>query len=361
MSWIQEELERRGLPDLLRGAEDAGSFAARRGEIRKLLAEREYGKLPPAPVRVDFEEEEPQPFGGGTAVLTRVRVTSTLPDGQTFTFPFSAMVPAGGDSIPAFVHINFWPDIPDKYMPSEEISDNGFAVFSFSASDVQTDDQMGDFTNGIGPLLFPDGRRGPDGPSKLTMWAWAAMRVMDYVQTQPRIDQSTVAVVGHSRMGKTALITGGWDERFRFVISNDSGCGGAALSRGKTGETIAFMSEVLWFWYCENFLEYEGDPARLPFDQHFLLSLAAPRHLYVASGSEDAWADPAGEFLGAAAASPAWAIHGLPGLIAPDRPPEPGDVFHEGYIGYHCRRGGHFLSRWDWLRFMEYIRLHRND
>ena len=361
MGWIQEELTKRHLPDLLAGAGEAAGFAARRKEIQALLLEQEYGAFPPVPEKLSFSVTgETAPAFGGTALKTQICAQTVFPDGQTFSFPFVSYIPSEGDALPAFVHISFHRD-PDASLPREEICDNGFALFTFCVDDVQTNDQMGDFSNGLGSILFPDGRRGPAGASKLTMWAWAAMRVMDYVQTCSRVDGSSVAVVGHSRLGKTALIAGGWDERFSFVISNDSGCGGAALSRGKTGETIAFMSEVLWFWYCENFLEYEGDPARLPFDQHFLLSLTAPRHLYVASGSEDAWADPASELLGAAAASPAWKLHGLPGLIAPDRPPAAGDVFPNGTVAYHCRKGGHCLSRWDWLRYMEYIRLHRNN
>lgn len=359
MSWIKTELEKRKLPDLLCGADTPETFKARQEEIKKLLLEEEYGLFPPKPVDIRFEVTgENANFCCGHAPLRNVTAHCTLPGGTVFSFPFSCVIPVSEIPVPAFVSINFSPNVPDKYMPSEEIADNGFAVFSFFADDIVTNDQDGDFANGIGPILFPDGYRGPTGASKLTMWAWGAMRIMDYVMTLDCIDKKNVAVIGHSRMGKTAMIAGGFDERFSFVISNDSGCAGAALSRGKTGETIAFMNRVWWFWHCENYLKYNGDPFALPFDQHFLAALTAPRNLYIGSASLDDWADPRGEYLGGMAASPAWELFGLKGLVGEDRPPETGDIFHEGSIGYHLREGEHYLSRWDWLRYMEYIRLH---
>ncbi len=359
MSWIKNELESRKLPDLLCGADTPEAFKARQEEIRTLLLEEEYGVFPPKPDAVRFEVTgEASGFCAGHAPLRKVTAHCTLPGGTVFSFPFSCVIPVSETPVPAFVHINFTPNVPDRYMPSEEIADNGFAVFSFFADDIVTNDQAGDFANGLGPILFPDGHRGPTGASKLTMWAWGAMRVMDYVMTLDCIDKKNVAVIGHSRMGKTAMIAGGFDERFSFVISNDSGCAGAALSRGKTGETIAFMNRVWWFWHCENYLKYNGDPFALPFDQHFLAALTAPRNLYIGSADMDDWADPKGEYLGGMAASPAWELFGLRGLVGEDRPPETGDVFHEGTIGYHLRQGEHYLSRWDWQRYMEYIRLH---
>ena len=360
MGWINDELSRRKLPELLEGVKTAEDFMSRRKEIQKLLEEEEYGHFPPKPVNISFKETSSNShFAAGHAVLSTVEITSTFPDGQEFTFPVRCAVPKKGDDLPAFVHIAFT-DLPvDKYMPTEEIIDNGFAVFAFCIDDVQTNDHLGDFSNGLGPILFPDGHRGPHGASKLTMWAWAAMRVMDYIETLKRIDKSSVAVMGHSRLGKTALIAGGWDERFQYVFSNDSGCGGAALSRCKTGETLEFMSNVLWFWYDEKFLTYEGDPFAMPFDQHFLIALSAPRHVVIASASLDDWAHPAGEYLGAVAASPAWELFGKKGLVGPDRAPEAGDTFYEGDVGYHCRDGVHFLSRYDWNHYMDYIRLHR--
>ncbi len=360
MKWIQDELTRRKLPDLLNGASTPEEFAARREEIKALLIDQCYGEFPPAPEKVDFEIVKDDPFCAGHATLQEILAHCTLPGGKVFSFKFFAVIPTRGDNFPAFVHINFRPDVPDRYMPSEELCDNGFAVFSFWCNELNTDDHAGDFSNGIASLLFPDGKRGDTGASKLTMWAWGAMRVMDYIQTLDCIDKKNIAVVGHSRMGKTAMIAGGFDERFAFVISNDSGCGGAALHRGKNGETIAFMSQVLWFWHCENYLKYNGDASALPFDQHFLAALTCPRKLYIASGSMDDWADPTSEYLCGFAASPAWALFGEKGLVGEDRPPVAEDVYHEGSIGYHCRHGRHYLSRWDWLRFMEYIRKHYN-
>jgi hypothetical protein len=177
------------------------------------------------------------------------------------------------------------------------------------------------------------------------------MRVMDYVMTLDCIDRKNVAVIGHSRMGKTALIAGGFDERFSFVISNDSGCAGAALNRGKTGEPVSITDEVLWFWHCENHLKYNGDAFAMPFDQHFLLALTAPRNLYIGSASLDDWADPKGEYLAAYHAGPVYRLFGKDPLESPV-PPIP-DTPVGTDVSYFLRTGKHALLPADWLHYLD--------
>lgn len=145
-----------------------------------------------------------------------------------------------------------------------------------------------------------------------------------------------------------------------MVFSNDSGCAGAALYRGKTGETWADIGRVFPFWFCPPFSQKVPAPEDLPFDQHFLLSLMAPRRLYVASAVEDLWADPAAEFRACVAASSAYEALGLPGLVCPEGAPQVGQAYHQGRIGYHLRPGGHFLSREDWRLFAAYLRAQKS-
>lgn len=183
--------------------------------------------------------------------------------------------------------------------------------------------------------------------------------VREYLAACPEIDQRAVAVAGHSRLGKTALLAGALDKRFQFVFANESGCSGAALYRGKQGETAADIQRVFPYWFSPSFASCTGDPEQLPFDQHFLLSLIAPRKLYVSSAAEDLWSDPAAEFLGCLAASPAFEAAGVPGFVCAGEEPQLGQACHQGNIGYHLRAGKHFLSREDWRQFAAYLFLHR--
>lgn len=178
---------------------------------------------------------------------------------------------------------------------------------------------------------------------------------MDYAYTLDCFDFNRAAVVGHSRLGKTALWAGALDERFTHVISNNSGCSGAAITRQKKGERIRDIIRVFSRWFCDNYQKYVDKEELLPFDQHFLVAAIAPRKVYVASAIEDEWADPVSEFLSCYAASEVYEKLGLKGFISSDRLPEAGEYFHEGNIGYHLRKGTHYLSREDWNLFMDYM------
>ena len=356
---VRKLLRDRCLPQLLsfkdgKKVSTKEDLLARQSEIANILQSLEYGNLPKLPDEMTVEVlSEDKGFSAGRATLRALKFS--FRDGDNFfSFPAYSVIPVCKTEIPAFVHINFSSGVPDKYLPSEEIADGGFAVFSFCYKDVTSDD--GDFNNGIAKYLCPD-RSLPNAPGKIAIWAWAAMRIMDYVQTRPEIDKANVAVIGHSRLGKTALFAGGLDTRFKYVISNNSGCSGAALSRGKSGETKAKIIEVFPHWFCPEYLK-DPKPEELPFDQHFLLALTAPRHLMVGSAEDDLWADPTSEFLSIAAASCAWKILGKSGLMHKNEIPKAKTVLDEGECAYHVRTGAHYLSREDWAVYMNYINKH---
>ena len=329
-------------------------------ELLNLLLSEEYGFLPGPPVGVTADvESEDRSFCAGKAVLKKLKLNCNTGNG-IFSFPVSLMYPAGaeareeGKSVPCFLYISFTDRIPDLSFPAEEILDNGFAVLHFCYQDVTSDD--GDFTNGLAGMIYPDEKRGKTQCGKIGLWAWAAGRVMDYACTVPEIDHDRIGVVGHSRLGKTALLAGALDERFFCAFSNDSGCSGAALARGTKGETVGKIYQNFPYWFCEKYGTYAEQEDTMPFDQHFLLAAIAPRRVYVASASQDCWADPENEYLSCIAAGEYYRNMGLKGFIHPDRDPVPGDCFGEGEIGYHLRAGTHYLSREDWGHFMEYMR-----
>lgn len=210
---LSEILKERNVPELLS-----------REEMLDIVQAQLFGYLPPKPEKISFETEEniiPK-FCAGKAVCHRVTVNTVI-NGKEFSFPFLATLPTDEEKHPFFVHINFRPDNPDRYMPTEELVDNGFAVLSVYYNDIASDD--GDFTNGLAGVLFENGERSDTDCGKIAMWAWAAQRILDYAETLPnKLDISRSVVCGHSRLGKTALFAGATDERFAFSYSNDSGC-----------------------------------------------------------------------------------------------------------------------------------------
>lgn len=324
-----------------------------REEMLAVMQQEVYGILPPQPDRIRFEIKEYNPnFCAGKASHSYIAAVCAIGN-REFSFPFQAVLPTDGKKHPFFIHINFRPDNPDRYQPTEEIIDNGFAVLSFDYNDVTKDDE--DFTNGLAGVLYPDGKRRPTDPGKIAMWAWAAMRVMDYAESMPDIlDLSCAIVCGHSRLGKTALLAAAVDTRFAFAYSNESGCSGAAITRGKQGERVRNICTVFPYWFCENYRQYMDREEEMPFDQHYLVASIAPRKVLIGSAREDIWADPVSEQLCCFAASDAFEQ----GFHCPDRPAEPGEMFFEGDIGYHLRAGTHFFSRFDWNRLIAFVNHH---
>lgn len=327
-------------------------FEKRREEIKVILQEKEYGLIPPKPdhMRVEIVNEY-ENYAAGCAVLRNLNFIFEIGE-QEFSFRARSITPKGDGPHPAFVHLNFFYDVPNKYQPTESIINRGYAIFTFDYKDVTSDND--DFTTGIAPYLVKSRRRS-NSTSKICLWAWAAMRVMDYIEILPEIDKENVAVIGHSRLGKTALVAGGFDERFKYVISNDSGMGGAAITRGKIGEDAEAITRVFPFWFCPWYIDHAEKSDMHDFDQHFLNALTVPRHLMVGSAEDDKWADPTSEFLGVLAVNEAYNLYGMTGLKHDGELPTPEVALDEGDSHYHMRRNLHYLSIRDWDYYMNYI------
>jgi hypothetical protein len=235
--------------------------------------------------------------------------------------------------------------------PIERMLERGYAVATFYYGDVFPDRRDGRALS-VQPL-FPESF----GWGAIATWSWGMSRALDALKTMPEIEAGRMALVGHSRQGKAALWAAALDPRVWLVIANNSGKGGASLARRNFGETVRHLVTRYPHWFAGRYAGYAGNEAALPVDQHMLISLVAPRPVYVASAADDGWADPKGEFLGLAGANPVYRLLGTEGLPAEEQPRVGAPIASTN--GYHIRAGGHGVTAYDWERFLDFCDLHR--
>ncbi|MVM41724.1 acetylxylan esterase [Spirosoma sp. HMF3257] len=242
-----------------------------------------------------------------------------------------------------------------RQWPVDSILSRGYALVTAYREDIASDEKSTMFTTGVQPL-YPEFQNRGDNFGTVAAWAWGLSRIMDYIQTDKRIDPNRVAVFGWSRLGKAALWAGATDERFALVISHESGAGGAKLFHRGVGENIRRLCTVFPHWFAGNFKKYMDQDTLLPFDQHMVISLVAPRPIYVASAEQDKGSDPEGEFEGAKSASSVYQFLGTQGLPTSTMPPLNQSV--QGQIGYHIRPGGHDVTNFDWTQYLAFLDKH---
>ncbi|MBR5472923.1 MAG: hypothetical protein IKU82_02935 [Clostridia bacterium] len=362
---LKQELIKRQLPEL-----------RSREEMVEIMQREVYGYLP----KNDFEWSISNQknieirFAKGNVIHSCVDFTLTNKHGS-HTFPVHRLLHQDGKKHPVIICINFDKDVPNKYFPIEEIAEQELDVITYCYTDITSDDP--DFTTGIAPLVFPNGRQNDTDCGKIGLWAFANMRVLDYVLTLDGTDEKNIAILGHSRLGKTALYTGMMDERFAFTLSNNAGCCGDALAHGGSGlpdsngnyalekefrgEIISNLTSIWTInWFCNNFKKYEVQNFSNEFDQHYVLASIAPRKVCVNAAELDFWADQKSEQLCCMAASEAWEKLGLVGLQDCDHFLTAGEKLLQGNVGFFMAPTKHFLSRHAWNNYMEFMRRHLN-
>lgn len=378
----------------------ATQWPERRAELLRLFTTQMYGQMPPRPAKMRFHVYDHDTHAlNGRATRTQIAI---LLDGRSNGPRIDLLLytPNEVRRPPVILGINFWGNetisndpgirisprwvesnkntwvdlscvknnrateacrgIDARQWPVEKILNRGYALATFYRGDLDRD-RKGQFAHSI-RSRYPALENGGDNFSAIGAWAWGLGRALDYLQTNPAIDSQRVILFGWSRLGKAALWAAATDQHFAAVISNESGAGGAKLFRHGRGQSIEQLNTDFPYWYCRNFRKYNGQDTRLPFDQHEMLALIAPRPLYIASAIDDKQSDPLGEFLSAKAVGPVYRLLGSSALPVSDWPPVNTPAI--GVVSYHVRVGGHDVTNYDWtqyLRFCDRYVEHRDE
>ena len=349
----------------------------RRRELQDLFAHEVFGVRPverPPTLRFEVVREDREALGG-TAILKVVRIVYGGKYGER-DFGAVAYFPKTGRPAPTFVYVGLqndgldthrqpgdgqeWPKYLEERWPVQKILARGYAAVAYRVTDIAPDD---DYGFGVGAYTCFERReeRKDDSWGALSAWAWGASRVADWLETEPLADAKRLASVGLSRCGKTSILAAATDTRFALCCSSGAGCCGDKLNhleQAPVGDEHIARIQRFRQWFSRRFDKYAGHDLDMPFDQHELLALVAPRLLCLAAADADDGAGPRGQFLSAVYASPAWELYGQKGLVAPNGFPEVGEDLQEGSVSFHLRKGGHDLLAYDWKRFLDFAAKH---
>jgi hypothetical protein len=363
-------------------------LSKRRPELKALIQHYMYGYLPPPEkITAKVEHEDKKAFGG-KATLKEIAISFGPP--ETPAIHLLLVVPNHRKGpAPVFVGMNFCGnhalvDDPKVRLPTawmypqypgvvankatdagrgkqtdvwalEQSIDRGYAVATFYNGDIDPDRK--EERGGVRPFINA-GKAGPNEWATIAAWAWGIQRAVDYLVTDGELDAKRIAVVGHSRLGKTALLAAAFDDRIALAIPHQAGCGGSGPSRSKNpkAETVKRINTSFPHWFDGSFKEFNDQVERLPFDQHSLVAVVAPRPVLFSNAIEDEWANPSGQFDILKAATPVYKLLGVDGLTA-DKMPEPGKLL-DSRLGFYMRAGKHSMTTDDWKVFLDFADRH---
>jgi len=372
------------LPELLRNRDgkkirDSRQWErTRRPEVHSLFATHVYGRMPGRPVAMHFVSVKDDNMAlGGRATRKEIDIHFTSDAGGP-VLHLVAWLPNAVPKAPVFIGLNFmgnhsvhadtgitvtdtWRSLhPDKEATRalqterwqvDTLVAHGYGLATAWYQDLEPD-RVDGWRTGIRSTLAESLGIRPTEWAALAVWGWGLSRILDWLETEPRADAMRVVATGHSRLGKGALWGAANDTRLAMVVSNESGEGGAAISRRNFGETVTRINTNFPHWFIDAYKVYNGAPERLPVDQHMLLALIAPRPLYVTSAAEDLWADPTGEYLGAWHACSAYSLYGKKGLPSPTPPGVNQPI--GATVRYHRRTGKHDVTLYDWQQYIAF-------
>ena len=359
----------------------------RRPELKALFEHYMYGHLAPAPVKIDYtvDRVDRKALGGkatlkevlirlGSADLPAIHLLLVVPNERTKPAPVFVGPNFNGNHT---VLVDPGITLPTAWLPTnspggtgnratdagrgkdvdvwaiERSVDRGYAVATFYNGDIEPDRPDG--KDGI-RSRYRSAQGGLHDWGTIAAWAWELHRAVDYLLTDRDIDAHRIAAFGHSRNGKAALLAGAFDERIALVIPHQAGCGGTAPSRGKIGESVKAINDRFPHWFNAEFKRFNDQPERLPFDQHCLIAMVAPRPVLLSNATEDQWANPSGQFEMLQAAEPVYRLLHAGGLTAKEMP-EPGRLV-DGNLGFFIRSGKHSTTPEDWKVFLDFADKH---
>ncbi len=347
-------------------------FKVRRSELLKFYAENIYGRVPANAPKVTFKVVETDTSAlGGLAMHKDVEIRF----GKTANAPVAHLhiyLPANATRpLPLLLHIVFFstPPFPDRNDnpavvglrqrfneagPITNIFAHGYGYATFRYTDIQPDNSNTYHSGVIGLTLKPgQAKPAPDEWGTISAWAWGASRLLDYLETDTSVDARHVALIGHSRLGKTVLLAGARDPRFALVFSSCAGEMGSSLARRDYGETIDDMAANFPWQFTGNFQKYSGNWNEMPVDTHEIIALNAPHPVFITGGTGDQWSDPRGEFLAEAAAGQVYRLVGGKDLGTTDFPPVDTPLV-TGDLGFNYHTGPHAILPSDWNAFLEF-------
>lgn len=385
------------LPDPLLGADGKLITSSKqwqqyqRAVMLKLFADNVYGRMPGKPKNMQFKiVSVDSTVLGGKAIRKQVTIlfNKTRPDasGAPSMDLLIYLPKAAKKPVPLFLGLNFYGNqtinadtgivLSTRWAMNDsnlgiinnratqasrgkdavkwavdEVINHGYGLATAYYGDLEPDYPDG-WKTGIRSTMKEELGIAENEWGAIGAWGWGLSRMMDYLETDHAVDAKKIVVTGHSRLGKACLWAAANDERFAIIVSNNSGEGGAALSKRWFGETIERINTSFPHWFATTYKKYNKHPELLPVDQHILLALIAPRPLYVASATDDWWADPKGEFLSARNAEPVYALFGKRGLGSSDMPPPDHPI--GATIRYHIRTGKHDFTLYDWQQYIDF-------